>query len=129
MGKRVRPEVYHGIVALVVVSVGVVLLFLAFRLPFTWYHALAAWLLAVNLTAFGYYGYDKAQARSRYSRIPEVVLHGLVLVGGTIGGYLGMRLFRHKTIKPAFRLLFWMIVVLQIGLIAAVTYRLWQHRA
>jgi uncharacterized membrane protein YsdA (DUF1294 family) len=129
MGKRTRPEVYHGIGALLIVTAGVALLFLAFRLPFTWYHVLAAWLLAINLVTFGYYGYDKARARSRGSRIPEVVLHGLVLLGGTIGGYLGMHLFRHKTIKPAFRLMFWLIVFMQVALIAAVIYRLWRHHA
>src|SRR5271170_7596905 len=106
MGKRMRPETYHASVALAVVASLVGLLFLAFRLPFTWYHFLAAWLTAVNLTAFAYYGYDKARSRSRNSRVPEVVLHGLVLFGGTLGAYLGMALFRHKTIKTSFRLVF-----------------------
>jgi uncharacterized membrane protein YsdA (DUF1294 family) len=129
MGRRTRPEVYHAVGALIIVTTGVALLFLAFRLPFTWYHLLAAWLLSINLATFGYYGYDKARASSRRSRIPELVLHGLVVAGGTVGGYLGMQLFRHKTVKPTFRVLFWLIVVLQVGLIAAAVYRVWQHRA
>src|SRR5258708_31110140 len=98
MGMRIRPERFHASMALAVVTGVVGLLFLGFRLPFTWYHFLAAWLTAVNLTTFAYYGYDKARARSRNSRIPEFVLHGLVLLGGTLGAYLGMVLFRHKTI-------------------------------
>jgi uncharacterized membrane protein YsdA (DUF1294 family) len=128
MARRTRPEVYHGVIAAIISLAMVGLLFLVFRLPRTWYHLAAAWLLAVNLTTFAYYGYDKARARSSRSRVPEVMLHGLVLLGGTLGGYLAMRLFRHKTIKPSFRLMFWFIVVLQAALAVAVAYRLWKDR-
>jgi uncharacterized membrane protein YsdA (DUF1294 family) len=128
MGRRTRPEVSHGVAALVIVLGLSVLLFLVFRLPYTWYYFLAAWLLAINLTTFAYYGYDKARAGTRLSRVPEAVLHGLVLLGGTLGGWGGMVLFRHKTIKASFRLVFWLIVVLQVGLIAAVLYRIWKSR-
>jgi uncharacterized membrane protein YsdA (DUF1294 family) len=129
MGRRTRPEVYHGTVSFVLVLAALGLLFAALRLPFTWYHFLAAWLLAVNVVTFGYYGYDKSRARRGQSRIPELTLHGLALLGGTLGAWLGMALFRHKTIKPSFRFLFKVIVVLQVGLIAAVVYRLWKSRA
>jgi uncharacterized membrane protein YsdA (DUF1294 family) len=103
-------------------------LFLLLRLPWTWYFVVAVYLIAINLTTFAYYGYDKSRARSTASRVPETVLHGLALFGGTIGAFAGMQLFRHKTIKPAFRLLFWLIVVLQLGLIAALIFRLWKER-
>ena len=124
MGRRTRPEVYHGLVSLAIVAALAVLLFLAFPLH-SWYLFLAAWLLAVNVVTFGYYGYDKSRARSCRSRIPEATLHGLVpLLGGTLGAWLGMKTFRHKTIKPSFRLIFWIIVVLQGAMIAGVIYRL-----
>jgi uncharacterized membrane protein YsdA (DUF1294 family) len=122
-----RPQTYHGGVALLLVLLAAAGLFLVFRLPYTWYHLLASWLLAVNLVTFAYYGYDKGRARSGARRVPEVVLHALVFLGGTLGGYAGMRLFRHKTIKGGFRLVFWVIVVLQLALLAAVLYRLWRH--
>ena len=63
-----------------------------------------AWLLAVNATAFFTYGYDKwiAGNRPRSMRVPEAVLLGLALVGGTPGAYVGMRLFHHKTAKVSF---------------------------
>jgi hypothetical protein len=35
---------------------------------------LAAWLIAINLTAFVIYGYDKFVARQGYARVPEKVL-------------------------------------------------------
>jgi uncharacterized membrane protein YsdA (DUF1294 family) len=52
------------------------------------------------------------------------VLHGLALAGGSLGCYAGMRAFRHKTIKGTFRIVFWVIVVLQALLVVAVVYRL-----
>jgi uncharacterized membrane protein YsdA (DUF1294 family) len=75
-----------------------------------------SWLGAVNLEAFCYYGVDKRQARQGGRRIPELVLHALAMVGGSLGAFVAMWLFRHKTIKGEFRLVFWTIVVLQTAL-------------
>jgi uncharacterized membrane protein YsdA (DUF1294 family) len=72
---------------------------------------LFAWLLA--------YGYDKGIAEGTRTRIPETVLLGLALIGGTLGAFTGMMLFRHKTSKPTFLIPFALIVVLQFALIGA----------
>ena len=122
-----RPDVYHGSVALVLSLLGAVGLLLAFRPALSWAHCLGAWLFSVNVVAFGYYGYDKGQAGRSARRVPEVVLHGLSVAGGSLGAYAGMRLFRHKTIKGSFRIFFWFIVVMQLALIAAVIYRILTH--
>lgn len=90
----------------------------------TWPVCLAAWLAAVNLVAFTWYGIDKFQAQRVGRRIPEVVLHGLAVAGGSPGAYAGMRFFHHKTIKGRFRLVFWLSVVAQIALIAWVVHHL-----
>jgi uncharacterized membrane protein YsdA (DUF1294 family) len=129
MARSMRPDVFHGLAALGLVVLGVAAAFAAGRFPLTWYHLLAAWLASVNLAAFGYYGFDKARAGSQGRRVPEVVLHGLAFLGGTLGAYLGMRLFRHKTVKSSFRLVFWWVAALQVMLVVAVAYRLWVHRA
>jgi uncharacterized membrane protein YsdA (DUF1294 family) len=60
--------------------------------------------------------------------VPEKVLHGLALAGGSIGAYAGMHAFRHKTVKSSFRLVFWTIIVLQLALIGLVVWRLWGHK-
>lgn len=91
----------------------------------TWPVWLTCWLVAINVVAFGYYGYDKAQAGNGGGRVPEVVLHGLSALGGSPGAFLAMHLFRHKTIKGGFRILFWCIVVLQIGLCAWLVTSAW----
>ena len=45
---------------------------------------------------------DKSKAKKGSYRIPEKVLLGFCFLGGSLGGTLGMYLFRHKTQKPAF---------------------------
>lgn len=80
---------------------------------------LLAWLIAVTFVAFFTYGFDKAAARSGWRRVPENVLLALAFAGGTAGALLGMRLFRHKTVKSSFRIRFLLVVLLQIALVAA----------
>lgn len=75
------------------------------------------YLIAVSVITFLFYGYDKYQSKSNGQRIPELVLHLLILAGGTIGAFLGQILFRHKTKKWQFRMVFTLILVVQIGLL------------
>ena len=126
---RLRPERLHGGLALLLAGLGTAALLLPFRQSLTGYHVLAAWLLAVNATAFGYFGYDKACANASSRRVPEVVLHGLTLLGGSPGAYVAMRFFRHKTIKGRFRFVFWCIVLLQLGLCIWIATHFWRRTA
>ncbi|KAA0975991.1 DUF1294 domain-containing protein [Pseudomonas sp. ANT_J28] len=66
----------------------------------------------VSLLAFLLYWSDKRKARADHWRTPENVLHALELAGGWPGALLAQQLFRHKTRKVSFQLLFWMIVLL-----------------
>jgi uncharacterized membrane protein YsdA (DUF1294 family) len=84
---------------------------------------LVAWLLAVNLVTVLAYGYDKWVAGSKLTRVPELVLLALALAGGTPGALLGMRAFHHKTAKESFRLKFWLVVLVQLAVVAGY-YRL-----
>jgi uncharacterized membrane protein YsdA (DUF1294 family) len=127
MAKRMRTEVYQGLWALVFVLLVGGLIYAVARLPLTWYALLFVWLAAVNVVALGFYGHDKTQARANRRRVSEVVLHGLVFLGGTFGAYLGMWLFRHKTVKPSFQLLFRLMAFLQVMLIVAAAYRIWMN--
>ncbi|MBI2804333.1 MAG: DUF1294 domain-containing protein [Planctomycetes bacterium] len=92
----------------------------------TWLRWLACWMLACNVVTFVYYGLDKWLAmRTFFFRIPEVTLHTLAAVGGSPAALLAMWIFRHKTIKASFRILFWVIVGAQIALSAYVAKLLW----
>ncbi len=122
------PRRIHSLIALVLALLCTLAWLALFRMTVTGLHLLLCWLLAVNVLAFVYYGYDKWRARQAGRRIPEVVLHGLAVAGGSLGAYLGMRTFRHKTIKGPFQLVFWAIVVLQGLLLGWLIWRLWWSR-
>lgn len=66
----------------------------------------------ISLLAFLLYWSDKRKARADHWRTPENVLHAVELAGGWPGALLAQQLFRHKTRKVSFQLLFWMIVLL-----------------
>ena len=61
------------------------------------YWALVGYLALVNLIAFTVYGADKRRAKRDRRRVPEKTLFLLAIIGGSLGAFLGMRLFRHKT--------------------------------
>jgi uncharacterized membrane protein YsdA (DUF1294 family) len=80
---------------------------------------LLAWFGAINLVALLTYGYDKTIAGGARWRVPEAILLGLALIGGSLGAAVGMLLFRHKTSKPAFLIPFGLIVLIQLGMLVA----------
>jgi uncharacterized membrane protein YsdA (DUF1294 family) len=77
-----------------------------------------AWLIAINIVTFVAFGYDKAVAPQGATRVPEAILLVLTLLGGCIGAMIARPLFRHKTQKMSFRLIFWPCVILSIALVA-----------
>lgn len=72
------------------------------------------YLLAINLFTFLIMGYDKHEAKKGHWRISEKTLFTLVVIGGSIGGIIGMFVFRHKTKKWYFRFGFPIILIFQI---------------
>ena len=59
---------------------------------------------------------DKIKARKKCWRIPERTLLGLCAIGGSVGGLLGMKLFRHKTLHPRFSIGIPVMLAVQIVL-------------
>ena len=57
----------------------------------------SAYLVFVNVIAFFVYGIDKLKARKGHWRISEATLLLLAIVGGSIGAWLGMKAWHHKT--------------------------------
>ncbi len=82
-----------------------------------------SWIIGISLASFFTYGYDKSIAGRGVTRIPEVVLHLLTALGGTVGSFLAMRLFHHKTQKRSFQLVFWTIVAIQVIVIVLLLTR------
>jgi uncharacterized membrane protein YsdA (DUF1294 family) len=85
---RNRPALYGSLIAGVAAFV---VLWLVGLPP------LVAWMVGCSVPAFAMYGIDKRQAQSGGWRVPEIVLHGLALVGGVVGAWAGRAVFHHKT--------------------------------
>lgn len=71
------------------------------------------YLLAVNFVTFCAYGIDKRKARRGKWRMKERTLIGLAILGGSIGAFLGMQLFHHKTRRRKFTIGIPVIFLLQ----------------
>lgn len=70
--------------------------------------------LAINLTTFFIYGLDKYKAKKGKWRISENTLIGLAIIGGSIGAFLGMKVWHHKTMHNKFRYGIPIIILIQI---------------
>lgn len=64
--------------------------------------ALLLYFLALNCVAFLLFGIDKYKARRNCWRIRESTLLLSALLGGGLGAFAAMRMFRHKTQHLAF---------------------------
>jgi uncharacterized membrane protein YsdA (DUF1294 family) len=84
---------------------------------------------AMSLVCFITYGLDKRQAINGGRRVSERTLHLMAFLGGWPGALMGQRYFRHKTQKVKFRIVFWIVVVLHICIVGAVTYAVVSSRA
>ncbi len=71
------------------------------------------WLGVWSMVTLAVYAWDKRQAkRGGRSRVSEKKLHGLELLGGWPGAWLGQRWLRHKSVKRSYRVVFVLMVVL-----------------
>lgn len=77
---------------------------------------LLPYLITVNAAGFVLMLVDKYKAKKNLWRIPEKTLLLTALIGGSIGAYAGMQLFRHKTKHPQFYIGIPVIMALQIML-------------
>lgn len=61
-------------------------------------------VIVLNLFAFVLMGLDKYLAIKQKIRVSEHSLLALAFIGGSLGTYFGMVIFRHKTQKAVFSL-------------------------
>ena len=74
------------------------------------------YLLVINAVAFFVYGIDKLKARKGWWRIPESTLLLLAIIGGSVGAWLGMKVWHHKTMHLKFKYGLPAILLLQLAL-------------
>ena len=61
------------------------------------------WFAAFSAVTFLAFGFDKWKASRSGQRVSEFALVMLGALGGWIGGFIGMMVFRHKTAKWTFK--------------------------
>ena len=79
--------------------------------------AILIYVIGINVMTFLMYGIDKWSAVHDLRRIPEKTLIGIAVVGGSVGAYVSMQMFRHKTRKPKFYIGVPLIFAIQIGVL------------
>ena len=77
---------------------------------------LTYYLLAINAVAFIVYGIDKYKAKKAKWRISEATLLLLAILGGSIGAWMGMKVWHHKTMHKKFKYGIPAILLIQIAL-------------
>ncbi|QDF76270.1 MULTISPECIES: DUF1294 domain-containing protein [Shewanella] len=74
----------------------------------------------MSLLTFICYALDKRAAQQDRWRIRESRLHWLSLLGGWPGAMLAQQQLRHKSSKRSFRLMLWLMVLINLGLLFAI---------
>ena len=74
------------------------------------------YLVLINLLTFIVYGIDKLKAKKGKWRIPESTLLLLAFMGGSVGAWLGIKVWHHKTLHKKFKYGVPFIFILQIAL-------------
>ena len=81
------------------------------------------YLAAINMVTFFIFGIDKWKAKRSKWRIPETTLLGLAVIGGSIGAWLGMKVWHHKTMHKKFKYGIPLILLAQIAIILLTSCR------
>ena len=84
----------------------------------TLHSCLTYYLLAINAVTFIIYGIDKYKAKKAKWRISEATLLLLAVLGGSIGAWMGMKVWHHKTMHKKFKFGIPAILLIQIALMA-----------
>ena len=88
-----------------------------------WLHIIIGYLVLVNVVTFVAYGIDKYKAKKGKWRISEAALLLMAVFGGSIGAWLGMKFFHHKTMHKKFYIGVPTIIILQLALALWFAYK------
>ena len=80
------------------------------------------YLVITNVVTFFMFGIDKIKAKKSKWRIREAALLGLAALGGSIGAWLGMKVWHHKTLHKKFRFGVPAIIIIQLFIISYFTF-------
>lgn len=86
-------------------------------------HIAIIYFVAINIVTFFMYGIDKWKAKRSKWRISEATLLWMAVVGGSIGAWLGIKIWHHKTMHKKFKYGVPAIIILQIAIIVYITIK------
>lgn len=75
------------------------------------------YIAVVNTIAFFIYGIDKWKAKRSKWRISEATLLGMAVIGGSVGAWMGMKVWHHKTLHKKFKYGVPLIFIAQMALL------------
>ena len=90
-----------------------------------WIHIVLIYLAAINVVTFFLYGVDKWKAKRAKWRVSEAALIWMAVFGGSVGAWLGMKAWHHKTQHKKFTYGLPLILMAQIGLVIWIAYSVW----
>ena len=81
-------------------------------------NALICQIVVINLVSLMMFGIDKYKARRGQWRISEATLLAVAAIGGSIGAWMGMKVWHHKTLHSKFRYGVPIMLLVHIALMA-----------
>ncbi len=105
-----------------VLVVGVFVVGLAIFAPAAERPWLIGFYALMSAISFSLYGLDKRASTRGGWRTSEARLHLMELLGGWPGALLAQRVFRHKTRKTSFQVMFYVAVVANLAALAWILY-------
>ena len=85
-------------------------------------HVVLAYFITVNVLSLVLFGIDKWKAKHDKWRISEATLLSVTIIGGSIGAWVGMKVWHHKTIHKKFKYGIPLVMVLQFSLLLFTLY-------
>ena len=90
-----------------------------------WVHIVLFHLAIINMVTFLMYGIDKWKAKRNKWRVSEAALIWMAVFGGSIGAWLGMKAWHHKTQHKKFQYGIPLILLAQIAFVIYLLGRIW----
>jgi len=85
-------------------------------------HVGLAYFITVNVLGLVLFGIDKWKAKHDKWRISEATLLSVTVIGGSIGAWVGMKVWHHKTMHKKFKYGIPLVMALQFVLLLFTLY-------
>lgn len=95
----------------------------------TAFQSVFAFLIIINIVGLFLIKTDKKRLQNKEKRIREVLLFAIAALGGGVGEFFGMLIFRHKTYKWYFKLFMPILAIINVVISGLILYLLFEAGA